>query len=239
MEVTNKFGYPDEIISAIKNDPYDKGDSEFSATGLIAPARQRVLRERHKHELSTDADDEVFKLFGQIGHLLLERSGRGALDAVTERRFFTTVADTRVSAQIDSLSLKDGVLKDWKYTSVYGFMEGKKPKWEWSAQMNIQLELLRRNGFDANRLEIWGVLRDWRPREAAGNKKYPNKVACHEIEIVPREKTVKYIESRIMAHRAAEKELPYCTPKENWNGKRCEGYCDVNRFCKQYQKTRE
>lgn len=241
MTLTNKLGYPDVILKAIVNDPYDKGESDFSATGLIAPARQRALMARHKDEIVTDADDHIWKLFGQIGHLLLERSGRGLLSRVTERRFFTDIEGVKISAQIDSLSLDDdGTLIDWKYTSVYGFMLKEDPKWEWVAQLNIQLELLRRNGFDAKKLQIWGVLRDWRPKEKRLDpEKYPNKLGFHDIPIVPREKIVKYIESRIVAHRAAEKELPYCTPKENWYGRRCSGYCDVANFCTQYQRAKE
>jgi hypothetical protein len=149
--------------------------------------------------------------------------------------FFAEFDGTKISAQIDSLCLlDDGTLQDWKFTSVYGFKKDSKPKWEHVAQMNVQLELLRANGLDAKRLQIVGVLRDWRPNEAKKDKKYPNKVAIHEIEVKPREHTQSFIKARIQAHRDAESVLPECSSHEHWDWRRCSGYCPVSKFCQQW-----
>lgn len=234
--ITNKHNYPETIVNAVINDSYNKGDSEFSATGLIQPPRIRVLSERHKDEIEIDVDDRLFILYGQLGHALLERAGN-KLNNLTEKRFFGDIDGTRISAQIDSLSLEpDGTLIDWKFTSVYGFKKGSEPKWEWKAQMNIQLELMRQNGLDAKRLQIWGMLRDWRPGESKKQANYPNKLGFHDIEIEPREKTVAYIKKRVKEHKEAETTLPECTSFDNWEYRRCADYCDVSKYCDQYKQ---
>lgn len=234
--ITNKYNYPETIMKAVLNDQYSRGDSEFSATGLIQPPRIQALTEQHKDEIETDVDDELFKLYGQLGHALLERAGN-KLNNLTEKRFFGDIDGTRISAQIDSLSLEsDGCLVDWKFSSVYGFKKGVEPKWEWRAQMNIQLELLRQNGLDAKKLQIWGMLRDWRPGESKKQSNYPNKLGFHDIEIEPREKTVDFIKKRIKEHREARTKLPECTTHDHWEWRRCEIYCPVNKWCEQYKQ---
>lgn len=251
MKLTNKFGYPETILKAIENDPYTKGDSEFSATGLLEPPRKRVLTAKHRDELVEDADDGIWRLFGHLGHALVERAGTG-LNTLVERRFFGVVAETKISAQIDSLSLEsDGTLIDWKFTAVYGFKHGRAPKKDYVAQMNIQNYLIGLHGYVVNRMRIWGVLRDWRPAEMAASKRcgtpleregdwmhkgYPNKCGFHDIPIYSKEAAEKFITKRIAVHRKAEKELPLCSQDDNWKWKRCsDGYCNVAPFCEQYQ----
>lgn len=238
MKLTNKFGYPDAIVRAVANDHYTKGDSEFSATGLLQPPRIRILTERHKDELEEDVDDAIFRLYGQVGHAILERAG-SQFNSVIEKRFFGVVDDTKISAQIDSLSLEsDGTLMDFKFTSVYGFKPGSEPKREFVGQLNIQAYLVRLHGYTVNRLLICGLLRDWRPAEfKKGN--YPNKLGFHDIPMYTDEAVLRFISKRISLHRAAEKELPLCDEEDNWQGRRCESYCPVNKFCEQYQKRRK
>lgn len=235
MKLTNKFNYPETILKAVTNDPYSKGDSEFSATGLIEPPRKRVLTERHKDEIVEDVDDCIWRLFGQLGHNLLERAGT-KLSNLVEKRFFGVVDGTRISAQIDSLSLEaDGTLVDWKFTTVYGFKSGTSPKREWVAQMNIQKYLIPPE-FKINQMRIWGVLRDWRPAEAKKDKtNYPQKLGFHDIPMYTKEAIERFIKTRIRAHRAADKELPLCSSDDNWRWNRCSSYCNVAPFCQQYK----
>lgn len=236
MKLTNKFNYPEAVELAIKNDPYSRGDSEFTPTSLNEPPRITQLKKQHDSELVLDVDDRIFILYGQIGHLVLERANKNNL---VEKRFFGVIDGHKISAQIDSLCLDDeGTLMDYKFTTVYGFKKGTEPKGEWCLQMNIQLELLRQNGMDAKRLRVCGLLRDWRPGEAKKEKGYPNKIAYHEIPIMPREDVVKMVSEMIKAHKDAEKVLPECTPSQTWNTNRCRGYCDVSKFCDQWKKTK-
>lgn len=245
----NKFDYPEAVLKAIENDPYSRGDSEFSATSLLEPPRKAVLRERHKAEVEAemDVDDRIFILYGQLGHSLLERAGRGiGPKHVVEERFFGEIDGTRISAQIDSLDLEsDGTLVDYKFTTVYGFRRDEKPKSDWTKQMNIQLELLRQNGLDAKKMKIWGMLRDWRPKEWRKEPgSYPNKLGFHDIPIAPRDRTVRFISRTIKAHLDARVTLPLCSDEDRWAKKhdafaRCHSYCEVKQFCSQYQERKK
>ncbi len=43
MKYTNKHNVPVEIIRAITNDQYSKGEAHISVTGLLQPPRIRLL----------------------------------------------------------------------------------------------------------------------------------------------------------------------------------------------------
>jgi hypothetical protein len=214
MKLTNKSGLPEALVRALENDSYTAGDSDFTATSLIKPSRLWALEKLHAHEIEEDAEDGLYRLYGQVAHGILERAN---LADLAEKRFFSEFSGKRVSAQLDSLSLTDGVLSDFKFTTSWGFKQDTPPKPEWVAQLNIQLELLRRNGLDANSLQIIGLLRDWQIREARFNPGYPQApVATLAIPMWSREQTASYIEMRIASHLAALKALPLCSVSERW-----------------------
>jgi hypothetical protein len=215
MKVTNRHGLPDALVRAVTNDPYTKGDCEFSVTELLAPARQRALMAAHRDEIEEDVADRLFSLYGQVAHLILERAN--VVD-LAEKRFFGKIGDATVSGQVDSLMIVDGVLTDWKFTSAAGFYRGKAPKPEWEAQLNFQLELLRQNDLDAGTLQIGGLLRDYSKAAAERSKDYPQApVVLMPIPLWPREKTVRTMQERIDAHRDARGGfLPLCTAEERW-----------------------
>lgn len=188
---------------------------------------------KHFDELEEDVSDRLWSLYGQLMHLLLERANTTDL---VERRFKGKFGKFTVSGQIDSLSIEDHVLRDYKFTTAWGFMAGKPPKPEWISQMNMQLELLRMNDLDAKKLEIIGALRDWQFAKSKTDRNYPSsQMAKHDIPIWERAKTQEFIKERIRAHYFARRELPLCTKEETWSGRRCESYCSVNKFCDQYK----
>lgn len=214
--ITNRSNLPAALVNAMKNDLYDKGDSDFTATGLIKPVRIAKLEKIHEHEISEDVEDGLYRLYGQVAHGILERAND--LD-LAEKRFFATFRingkDYKVSAQLDTLSLSDGVLSDFKFTTSWGFKANSPPKPEWVAQLNIQLELLRQNGLDAKSLQIVGLLRDWQINSAKADVFYPQApVAIQPIVIWSREQTVSFIKMRIVAHLTEE--LPECDEGERW-----------------------
>lgn len=218
MKLTNKSNLPEALVRALQNDSYDSGDSDFTATSLLKPPRVTALEKRHRHEIEEDAEDGLYRLYGQVAHGILERANMADL---AEKRFFaefTVDGKTyKVSAQLDTLSLTNGTLSDFKFTTSWGFKANQPPKPEWVAQLNIQLELMRRNGLDANALQIIGLLRDWQIREAKFNKDYPQApVSTLAIPMWSREQTTSFIGMRIKAHVDAQTNLPECTPDERW-----------------------
>lgn len=225
------------LSRALTNDPYDKGDSEFSITELIAPARARVLRHIHRDEIIEDVSDRLWSLYGQVTHGVLERAAGGAL---VEKRFFTVVNGVKISAQIDSLCLEDFALRDWKFTSAYGFTKGKGVKTDWVQQLNGQAFILEQNGYTVHSLAVVALLRDWLKSKAKYDKTYPQSpIVEATIEKWDHEETGRFLADRIYAHQQAQVELPECTSEETVKGARCEKFCDVSSFCEQYQKRKQ
>lgn len=210
-------------MKAVENDTYSKGESDYSVTELLKPPRVTALTAMHKEKLVDDVEDRLWSLYGQIVHTILERANQADL---VEKRFFAEFNGPSgpriVSAQVDTLALVRGILSDWKFTTSWGFKLGQPVKPEWVAQLNMQLEILRRNGLDAVALQIIGLLRDWSKLEAQRTEDYPKKgVIVVPIEIWPRERTVAFIEERIALHERAkqvtnDEDLPLCTPDERW-----------------------
>lgn len=216
MRVSNRANLPDALIAAIENDPYTKGDADFSVTELIAPPRQRALMLAHKDEIELDAEDLLYALYGQIAHGILERANRIGF---AEKRLFCKVDGYTVSGQLDTLDMDNGILTDWKFTTSYKFKSGEPAPMEFIAQLNMQLELLRVNGMDAQKLQIVGLLRDFSKLKAKRERDsgYPQaSVVIMPIAMWPREKTQAYMRERVRAHIAARTELPLCSDEERW-----------------------
>lgn len=221
MKLTNNSGLPEALVKAMQNDSYDSAGSDYTATSLIKPIQIRALEERHAAEIEEEAESGLYRLYGQLAHGLIERANMADL---AEKRFFMEVAGKKISAQIDTLSLKDGVLTDFKFTTAWGFHKGKPPKQDWIVQMNIQLELLRQNGLDASKLQIIGLLRDWQIRDSKEKSEYPQRpVAVMEIPVWAREQTIAYITMRVAEHEKAKftpsEMLPECSFEERFAGK--------------------
>jgi len=214
MNLTNKNNFPEALVRAIANDKYSKGDADFSVTELLQPPRIRALKKQHAAEIVEDVEDRLWSLYGQIVHSILERANEADL---VEKRFTGNFGDHTVSGQIDSLVLKDGTLSDWKFSTAWAFKANQDPKPEWTAQLNMQAELLRQNGIEVKKLQIVGLIRDWQIRDARANPDYPQaQVVTQNIEVWPSAKTQSFIAMRIALHRAAENELPECSGDERW-----------------------
>lgn len=218
MQLTNRLNLPAALVRAIQNDPYTKGNSDYSATGLLKPARMSELERRHASEIVEDAADRIWSLVGQIGHTILERCSDADL---TEKRLFAEIPyppDTArpvriISGQLD-MEHQCKIL-DWKFTSSYSVKDGAKD--EWTSQTNIGRWLCSKNGIDVTEIEIVAILRDWSKLEARRDWKYPQQqVAVFKIPLWTFAETEHFIYERVHAMESARLELPTCTPHERW-----------------------
>jgi len=222
MRFTNDLQLPEAIVRAVTNDPYDKGDADFSVTGLIGPVRQKILLQRHDDKLVEDVSDRLWSLYGQIGHQILERAD---MLAVPERFFLKREYKGRVytiSGKGDSLVLTNkGLLDDYKYTRVWAVLDGAKD--EWTAQVNLyRLGLIELFGYVIDKLRITALLQDWMWRQG-GKGKYPEKaVVALPIEVWPTEHAEDYLMKRLAAHVDAREleddDLPDCDDEERYVG---------------------
>lgn len=243
MKFSNKFNLPEAFVRAVVNDPYDKGDSHFSATGLSEPPRASALIEKFKDsdELVVDVSSRVAAIIGQGAHSVAERAARPDVD-ICEKRFFAEFivdgASFKISAQVDLFETDTGVLMDWKTTKAYAFSpkagSGKKP--EWITQLNIGAEILRRNGYLPKRLVIVAMLKDWNKREAGSSGMPESEVMSVELPMWGSEQVTRYIEDRIKAQVSARASLPQCTNAETWAGRKCADWCDAKSVCEQHKE---
>lgn len=223
MKRTNKLNLPEAIVRAVANDPYDKGDCEFTLTELLKPPRARALEKQHADELEEDVSDVIYRLFGKLGHLLIQQAGEGANSDIIERRFFAELGGVKISGAADLVRNDFGWpergmgwdIWDWKYTSMWTTTEGAKP--EWVAQLNGLKWLAGKNNYKIGNLFVAPIYRDWSKSKSLYTSGYPRQqLEVFPVEVWPAAKTEAYFGERIRLHQAALKELPECTAAERW-----------------------
>jgi len=220
LEITNEANIPDVIVKAIEGDPYSRGESDISVTELIAPPRIISLRRKHKDQISVEAIDLVWSLYGRVMHNILEQAGESVQDVITEERLFTEQNGWTVSGSFDALAMsskgKDAyAITDYKFVTAWRFVDGM-PE-EMIQQLNLYAELLRRHGYEVRELFLVALYRDWSKNRAKGNSSYPQKaVEVHEVPLWDQKRTTAFMEKRIGMHKQAQESLPKCTRKERW-----------------------
>lgn len=224
VAITNNKGFPLALVKAVENDSYSKGRADRSVTGLLAPPRQAALKDIHGDEITEDVSERTFALYGQLVHLLLERSGEQDRNALTEERMFTEVEGWSISGQTDTITLTEDeawVVSDYKFVTAYKFKRNYSGELvmpaEYEQQLNMYAHLLRENGFKVDGLKIVAIYRDWSKMEAKRDKNYPQLGAeTHDVKLWPEEDAREFMAERVRLHQAAENDLPECDEEERW-----------------------
>jgi len=217
MKLTNKLNLPQPIEKAVANDGYDSGICDISVTSLLKPPQQRALEIRHKEELTEDVSDRIWSLLGQVVHGILERAEE---TAIAEERLFIDVEGWKVGGQMDRFLLKEGLLQDYKFVTVYKIRDGV-PE-EYAKQLNIYAHILRKNGKKVKKLQIVAILRDWSKNQyAREGDPYPaQQVVLLDVPIIPDEEVEAYIKERVLLHKEAislpSDQLPECSKEDRW-----------------------
>ena len=226
MKYTNKHDIPKEIIRAIENDQYTRGNSDISVTGLLQPPRIRLLERKHHDDIVLDYSDETWKILGQAVHAILERANENYDDTITEQRLFADIEGWTVSGQTDSLAVHDKVLKDYKVTSVWTVVNAlKEGKSDWEKQLNCYAYLYKLNtGETINQLNIIAIARDWNRRDSrARGGDYPqSNIITLDIPLWSEQEQLQFFKDRVSFHRSSEfkhsmdGELPLCSDEDRW-----------------------
>lgn len=210
---TNVFNLPEPIVNAIRNDDYDPGDADITASSLWAPPRIRALRRQHADEITYDASDAIYALIGKSVHSILEKSGDAT--ALQELRLQMPIHGWKLGGKFDRFALLSNTLQDWKVTSVYAVMAGDKP--EWVGQTNTYAHLLRYHNIPVAALQIVAILRDWSKREARKDARYPQKqIVVIDLPLWSSEEAERRIGDRVLLHQGAAKALPLCSDEDRW-----------------------
>lgn len=237
---TNKLNLPQPYVDAVVNDDYDAGDADYTPSSLNKPAYMAALLRDFDDKIEVDVADRFFSLMGKMAHSVLEVTEKGK-NAIAELRVYTQVGKWNIGMQFDRLHLDKGTfsLQDWKMTSVFKFKKDYNGNYptveEWEAQLNIGAFILRQGGYfyDAvgekrlfkpvkiDKLEIIGLLRDFRKTDAKRDKLYPqHPVIPRQIKMWSDDDVVKYIHERATAHDNAKTTninmIPTCSMDEMW-----------------------
>jgi len=173
MDITNFNQIPEPIYRAISKNWYSGAAARHfcSVTELLKPEKIFVLERRHKDQLSVEAKDLIFSLLGSAMHRVLEASE--ACDTLNEERLFAQVNGKTISGGVDLY--EDGVISDFKFTSVWNYVFSKRKEWE--EQLNLYSYLYQKAGFEVDKLQIIAIFRDWSASKAKFEKKhYPKQV---------------------------------------------------------------
>jgi hypothetical protein len=200
MKITNDNGLPEALVAAVRNDPYDKGDADFSVTELVTPPLMWHLERKHDDEIEVDAADRVYALLGQSVHAILERERPENGDIEHEVRLTREIevdgVTYKVTGQLDRIDHAKRIVEDYKVTSVWkDVLEGGGPVTDvgWCLQNWLYRWLLqgsdraRSHGTgNAHNLLYGGrivmIFRDWSKRKAKygsarGRNYYPQSPA--------------------------------------------------------------
>jgi hypothetical protein len=220
MKLTNNFGMPETILNVIARPQYSKGKANMSVTELLNSPRIVQLKRKHWEDLTEDAADMVWSIFGTAIHNILEH-GKGDTHIV-EERIHIELDGMRISGAIDLQELgEDGIiLSDYKTTSAWAVMNEKQ---DWHNQLNSYAFLVEKaKKLPVSKLQIVAIVRDWSRRDTAreGYPKAP--IVVIDIPLWSLEERETYIRDRISLHGDAlfemetDGEMPDCTPEEMW-----------------------
>ena len=221
MKLTNRNDLPETIINIIKRPEYNKGKSNMSVTELLNSPRIVQLKRKHWNDLTEDASDMVWSIFGTAIHKVLEH---GKDDHhIVEERIHIILDGMHISGAIDLQEVTpDGIiLSDYKTTSAWAVMNEKQ---DWHNQLNSYAYLVEAaKKMPVQKSQIVAIVRDWNRREAQYKEGYPKApITVIDIPVWPFAEREAYVRKRISLHGDAffemetGGEMPECTPEEMW-----------------------
>lgn len=216
MIFTNNHGLPAPMVVAL-SDGWKSDPMRISVTALIGPPRIRTLTMKHFDEITEDVSGRLWALLGQgLHHVLSQYSAKVGTLALVEHPMKTTVKHKCGSIIISGRPdiYEDGVIGDYKITSVYSFLLGSKQ--EWVDQLNCYAFLFRLEGRPVKELKIHAILRDWQESNSFKDPDYP-KIPFSTVPIELWDDTVcrEYVEKRVEKHMSTP--MAECTPGDRWS----------------------
>lgn len=221
MRITNELGLPEPFVAAARSN-YKPTPKRYSVTTLTKGVRQSILERRHNDEITQDAADMVWAIFGSAVHDILRRGHETETQLKEEWVSAELPNGYTLSGIFDLYDDATGTVIDYKTVTAW-----KVVKDEWDDYRNQVLAycwILRQMGFDAHRGQIVAMLKDHSKNKAKTERDYPK----HPVYIKTWnfgdrdfEEIEKQITERFAELEAAEKlpddQLPLCTAEERWS----------------------
>jgi len=220
MIITNKLNMPDAFVKAIQNSRHN-ADKCLSATTLLKGTKEIILTDRHFDEITIDASDEVWAVFGTAVHSILEHQED---EAFKEESFSVLVwegSEWKITGKVDRYDMKNETIEDWKTAPVWKVIY--KDFEDWRMQGLIYAWLLKQSGLNVRHIRFVALLKDFSKTEAKRNPDYPQApVYIYEYDV----NDTWLVDAEMRAHKKAmsviqnwetkDDEIEPCTPEERW-----------------------
>lgn len=217
MRVTNNLNLPAAFVHAVSTERHNAPHC-YSATTLNKGAKEIVLTDRHYEEITVDASEQVWAVFGSAVHALLESEKD---DNFHEERFKVDVGSSHVTGQVDSYDMERGVINDWKTASVWKVQFADFA--DWRAQGLTYAWLLKKSGLEVNKCRFVAFLKDFSKTKAKHDASYPQSPTfIYEFDVT--EADLAETEARIIAkvteienaYKLGDDDIEPCTEAERW-----------------------
>ena len=217
MNVTNRLRLPEAFVKAVSTTRHNEAGC-FSATTLNKGAKEIILTDRHFDEITVDAADSVWAVWGTAVHALLESQPDNNFH---EESFKVPVSNSFVTGQVDSYDMENGVINDWKTASVWKvqFNDFK----DWRAQGLTYAWLLQQSGLEVKKCRFVALLKDHSKTKAKTDSSYPQSpVFIYEFDVTAAdmEETAARILTKVQeiesAYELDDDAIEPCSAEERW-----------------------
>ena len=217
MKVTNKLNMPAAFVNAVSTARHNAAGC-FSATTLNKGAKEIILSDRHFDEITVDAADSVWAVWGTAVHALLESQPDNNFH---EEYFKVPVSNSFVTGQVDSYDMENGVINDWKTASVWKVQFNDFS--DWRRQGLTYAWLLQQSGLDVKKCRFVALLKDHSKTKAKNDSSYPQSpVFIYEFDVTAAdmEETAARILAKVQeiesAYELDDDAIEPCSAEERW-----------------------
>lgn len=217
MKVTNKLNLPAAFVNAVSTTRHNAAGC-FSATTLNKGAKEIILSDRHFDEITVDAADSVWAVWGTAVHALLESQPDNNFH---EEYFKVPVSNSFVTGQVDSYDMENGVINDWKTASVWKVQFNDFS--DWRRQGLTYAWLLQQSGLEVKKCRFVALLKDHSKTKAKNDSSYPQSpVFIYEFDVTAAdmEETAARILAKVQeiesAYKLDDDAIEPCSAEERW-----------------------
>ena len=217
MIVSNVLNLPAAFVHAVSTERHNAPHC-YSATTLNKGAKEIVLTDRHYDEITVDASEQIWAVWGTAVHALLESEKD---DNFHEERFKVAVGNSYVTGQVDSYDMERGIINDWKTASVWKVQFADFA--DWRAQGLTYAWLLTKSGLEVKKCRFVALLKDHSKTKAKHDASYPQSpVFVYEFDVTAEDLAA--TEARIIskvteienAYKLGDDDIEPCTLEERW-----------------------
>lgn len=217
MKITNRLNLPAAFVHAVSTTRHNAAGC-FSATTLNKGAKEIILTDRHFDEITVDAADSVWAVWGTAVHALLESEPDNNFH---EEYFKVPVSNSYVTGQVDSYDMENGVINDWKTASVWKIQF--KDFTDWRRQGLTYAWLLQQSGLEVKKCRFVALLKDHSKTKAKTDSNYPQSpVFIYEFNVTPEDmaETRDRIFNKVLeiesAYKLDDDIIEPCSAEERW-----------------------